>query len=142
VTLDPATEAANQLLLDSLMNGHEPTVVVFGKEGASFSDPSSHWKADHGGNSWASQHIPLLIAGPGIKQGETIDTPAQLEDVAPTALAALGVSPTGMEGQVLSDALQNPTKAQQGARAAEQQLLQPLVTGMNNQAARDLSSQS
>lgn len=128
--LDPATESVNQYMLGALLNGHEPSVVVFGKEGVSFSSPTSNWKADHGGNSWESQHIPLIFAGPGIKKGTVQQAPAQLDDVAPTVLAAMGVAPTGMEGHVLSDALQDVVAREKHARRHEVKRLVPMVRSL------------
>src|SRR5947209_3515510 len=97
-SLTAQQEAANQYLLSGLINGHQPAVVVFAVEGATFSDPKSGWKGDHGGNTWDSQHIPLILSGPGIHPGVTSDAPVQLDDVAPTVLTDMGVAPTGMEG--------------------------------------------
>jgi hypothetical protein len=132
--LDSGLEAANQYLLSALFNGHQPHVVVLGNEGASFSDPvSTHWKGDHGGASWESQHMPLILAGPGIKQGITISSAVQLEDVAPTVLAAMGVTPTGMDGTILADALQSPTKTQSSARDGEIQWLSPIVHALSQE---------
>lgn len=136
--VDSSVEAANQHLLGTLMNGHEPTVVVFGKEGVSFSDPSSHWKADHGGSSWQSQHIPLILAGPGIQQGIITAAPAELEDVAPTALTAMGVRPAGMGGMVLTDALDSSSGAALQARKVEQQKVGPVVAALSGQSNQDL----
>jgi arylsulfatase A-like enzyme len=129
-SLDAGTEAANQYLLSALLNGHEPQVVVMGTEGASFSDPKSGWKADHGGASWESEHIPLVLAGPGIRAGVTSSAPAQLEDIAPTALTAMGVAPTGMEGHVLTDALTQPSQSAQRARRNEVTQITPDVQAM------------
>jgi predicted AlkP superfamily pyrophosphatase or phosphodiesterase len=141
-TGSPAVEVANQYLLQALLNGHEPQVVIFGNEGASFSDPSYKWKADHGGGSWESQHIPLVLAGPGIKPGQTLTTPAQLEDVAPTVLADMGVTPTGMGGNVLTDALYNPSSAATKTRTAEIGWLGPVVTALSSLDQASTSSQS
>lgn len=130
VALNGAAESTNQYLLGALLNGHEPSVVVFGKEGVSFSASTSHWKADHGGNSWQSQHIPLVISGPGIKRGVTRAAPAQLDDVAPTVLANMGVAPTGMEGHVLTDALKGAASKEKHARTAEIKKLRPMVASL------------
>jgi hypothetical protein len=130
--VSPAMERANQYLLDALLNGHEPAVVVFGREGVSFSDPKTGWKADHGGNSWQSQHIPLILAGPGIQSGVVSSAPAQLADVAPTVLTDLGVQPSGMEGHVLSDALVQSSSVAQRARAAEIAQIGPLVNALTS----------
>lgn len=130
IALGSVTESTNQFLLGALLNGHEPSVVVFGNEGASFSDPASHWKADHGGNSWQSQHIPLVMSGPGVKRGVTRTAPVQLDDVAPTVLANMGVAPVGMEGHVLTDALKDVASQEKHARAAEIKRLRPMVTSL------------
>jgi hypothetical protein len=137
--MSAAADAANQYLLSGMLNGHEPSVVVFGNEGASFSDPKSGWKADHGGNSWQSQHMPLLLAGPGIRSGVVSAAPVQLDDVAPTVLADMGVKPTGMEGHVLTEALEHPLSADQQTRAAEVKQLSPIV---NTLSSADKAGQS
>ncbi|MGH2441643.1 MAG: alkaline phosphatase family protein [Chloroflexota bacterium] len=131
-SVTPAMENANQYLLSALMNGHEPQVVVFGNEGASFSDPTSNWKADHGGNSWQSQHMPLIFSGPGIQSGVVSNTPVQLDDIAPTVLTDMGVTPTGMDGTPLTQALTQSTPAQLKARAAEQQYLGPVANALSS----------
>jgi hypothetical protein len=129
-TLAPAADAANQYLLATLINGHEPNVVVFPEGDATTSSSATNWKADHGGPTWQSQHIPLIIAGPGIRAGATITRPAQLDDVAPTVLADMGVTPIGMEGHTLADALANPTAAEERARAAEIRQIGPVVRAL------------
>jgi arylsulfatase A-like enzyme len=131
--LSQAAEAANQYLLQSLLNGHEPSVVVFGNEGASFSDPKTGWKADHVGNSWQSQHMPLILAGPGIRSGVVSNAPVQLDDVAPTVLTDMGVTPTGMEGHVLTDALEHPLATDQKTRATEVQQLGPVANALSSE---------
>jgi predicted AlkP superfamily pyrophosphatase or phosphodiesterase len=139
--VDPAIETANQYLLSALLNGHEPQVVVLGNEGVSFSDPvSTHWKGDHGGASWESQHFPLILAGPGVKQGVTIDSPVQTEDIAPTVLAAMGVTPTGMDGTILSDALQQPTDPETKARNGEITWLTPIEQALSTEVPMSPSS--
>lgn len=100
------------------------------REGVSFSDPASRWKADHGGNSWQSQHIPLILAGPGVKSGAASKAPVQLDDVAPTVLANMGVAPVGMEGHVLTDALDDVATREKRARATEMKKLRPMVASL------------
>lgn len=137
----PAMRKANQFLLHSLMNGHQPTVVVFGREDVSFSDPKTGWKADHGGASHQSQHMPLLISGPGIRKNVRVTSPAQMDDIAPTVLADMGVEPAGMEGHVLADALQNPTAAAKQIRSAELRRLTPVMTALNAQDGLNAAGQ-
>lgn len=130
VSLSEAGERANQYLLGALLNGREPSVVVFANEGASFSDPKTNWKADHGGNSWQSQNMPLILSGPGIRAGVVTNAPAQLEDIAPTVLTDMGVKPTGMYGHVLTDALLQSSTARQRARVAELTQIKPVVKAL------------
>jgi arylsulfatase A-like enzyme len=123
-------EAANQYLLQTLMNGHQPNVVAFCTAHQSTSSPKTGWKADHGGASWQSQHIPLIFAGPSVRQGVVSEDPAQLEDIATTALTAMGVKPVGMEGRVLSEALIRSNPAARKARATEVGQITPLVNAL------------
>jgi arylsulfatase A-like enzyme len=125
-----AVDAANQYLLQTLLNGYEPQVVLFCRTDATTSSNSTHWRADHGGPVWQSQHIPLILSGPGIRRGVVTSRPAQLGDVAPTLLADLGVSPRGMEGRILTDALAHLSSAGQRARDAEVKQLGPLVQAL------------
>jgi arylsulfatase A-like enzyme len=74
----------------------------------------------HGGFSWGVQHIPLIIAGPGVRTGVS-HFPAKLVDVAPTIERLLGLPiPSGVDGVVLADALKAPTVAEREAQKAVQ----------------------
>jgi type I phosphodiesterase/nucleotide pyrophosphatase len=125
-------DAAHRYLLQTLLDGHEPGVVAFARYGQTFMSSTTNWRGDHGGAGWSSQHIPLILAGPGIRQS-TIADPAQLEDVAPTVLADMGVAPTGMEGRVLTDALLHPSIAATSARRAEVTQITPIVKALIQQ---------
>lgn len=121
---------AQRYLLGTLVNGHEPAVVAFCREGQSFASSTTNWRADHGGASWQSQHIPLIFSGPGIQSGVVTADPAMLEDVAPTLLADMQVKPTGMVGKVLTDALLTPTVVQEKIRKTEVTAMTPLVNAL------------
>jgi arylsulfatase A-like enzyme len=125
-----SVDAAEQYLLKTLLNGHEPTIVVLCRNHATFAPTSTHWKADHGGASWQSQHIPLILAGPGIRAHAVDNQPALLIDVAPTALADMGVAPRGMEGNILTDALAVPGRTASRARAGEVRSIGPIVDAL------------
>lgn len=74
----------------------------------------------HGGFSWGVQHIPLVIAGPGVRHGIS-HFPAKLVDVAPTIEQLLGFKvPAGVDGMVLADGLSSKTGAAQAAQSAVQ----------------------
>jgi arylsulfatase A-like enzyme len=97
---------------------------------------SKHW-GSHGGFSWGVQHIPLVIAGPGVRHGVS-HFPAKLVDVAPTIEQLIGVPiPTGVDGVVLSDALTTSTPDQKSAqRAVQGPRLSDLVPIRSHSAAQ------
>lgn len=98
-------EAANQYLLKTFTGSNAPDVAVQAKANAAVvGNGQDNWKGDHGGTDWASQNVPLVIAGPGVRKNYVSHFPARLEDVAPTALTLMGISPTGMQGTPMADA--------------------------------------
>jgi Type I phosphodiesterase / nucleotide pyrophosphatase len=61
--------------------------------------------AEHGQPSDADAHVPLILAGPGIRAG-TYRGRAQAADIAPTLAVLLGVTPLEkVDGRVLREAL-------------------------------------
>lgn len=137
--VSPEVDVANRYMLGTLMNGHQPNVVAFAKEYQSFSATTTNWKADHGGETWLSQHIPLIISGPGIRSRNVDTEPVQLEDIAPTVLAGLGVRPTGMSGHILTDAFVDAPSADVKARQAEIQQIQPFAKALIAQSNYEIS---
>ncbi|HZU14788.1 MAG TPA: alkaline phosphatase family protein [Chloroflexota bacterium] len=108
----PKMEQANQMLLQSFADANSPDIVVALREGyVGTAGGQQSWKGDHGGLDWESQHIPLIMAGPGIRRGVVTGYPARLIDLAPTLLTLLGASYTGMDGTPLAAALSNPPYA-------------------------------
>lgn len=66
-----------------------------------------HW-GNHGGFSWRTESIPLVMAGPGVRHMSS-SFPAELVDIAPTLERVLGLPvPKGVDGVVLADALGQP----------------------------------
>jgi predicted AlkP superfamily pyrophosphatase or phosphodiesterase len=61
----------------------------------------------HGGADWGSQHITLIMSGPGVKTGVS-NAPARLVDIAPTIERFMGMTPEARDGIVLADAFQQP----------------------------------
>jgi hypothetical protein len=61
----------------------------------------------HGGADWGSQHITLIMSGPGISAGVS-HHPARLTDIAPTIERTMGIIPHARDGIVLADAFQTP----------------------------------
>jgi len=135
------TEAANQYLLSSFNGANAPDVVVAFAEGVGC-EPGGQagWKADHGGPSWQSQHLSLILSGTGIRSGHVSSYPARLIDVAPTILQVMGASHKGMHGIPLADALTSaPGWAVQGQRAASKTLI-PAVAALQEQSVLELKA--
>jgi hypothetical protein len=138
LSISAQTDSANQYLLQSFLSGNAPDVVTICTERAAFENISAkNWKGNHGGAAWESQHVPLLIAGPGIAGGTVSHAPARLEDVAPTALALFGIKARGMQGTVLADALRNPSSGQIKAQKALNRTLNPVVAALSAQSQAD-----
>jgi arylsulfatase A-like enzyme len=126
--VDPALEAAHQYLLGTCAGPLAPDItltlaenmVVRNRLQGSATSPHGN----HSGPTWGVQHVPLVIAGPGVKVGAVLDFPARLMDIAPTALALMGIQPSRMDGLQLSDALVRPSA--DGQRAIDE--LTPQLT--------------
>ncbi len=138
---DSAVERANQYLLSTFAGPNGPDVVAVFTEGAGCEPGGqSGWKADHGGTSWQSQHLPLVFSGPGFRSGAVSTAPARLIDVAPTALQAMGITPYGMQGVVLADALTSPPPDAPWRQAQMSNQLVPVVAAMQAESHLELSA--
>lgn len=74
------------------------------------------WKGTHGGPTWKVQHIPLILAGPGIRSGVHLQFPARSVDVTPTIEYLLGLPAVHRDGVLLADALLHPTRSELNAQ--------------------------
>jgi arylsulfatase A-like enzyme len=135
------TESANQYLLNTFNGSNAPDVVVVFAEGAGC-EPGGQagWKADHGGTSWESQHIPLILSGPGVRSGHVSSYPARLIDIAPTVLQLMGISHQGMQGIPLADALQAPPSWTVQWQQAASKRLMPVVTALQQESRLELAA--
>jgi hypothetical protein len=131
-------ESANQYLLHTFNSPVGPDIAVFYREG-SVGTPASQktWKGDHGGADWQAQHVPLLISGPGVRQGYTSSHAARLEDVAPTALHLLGIPASDMHGIVLADALRKRTAQETAQQASLDKVLHPVIATLRRESTRE-----
>jgi arylsulfatase A-like enzyme len=91
-------------LLDGLRERGEldrTLVVVTSDHGESLGE---HDELTHAYSVYdATQHVPLLISGPGVPAGRVVDGVVRTADVAPTLLARLGLAPIpGVDGSDLS----------------------------------------
>ncbi len=136
-----ALDSAYRYLL-STMNGANAAHVVLiyeertGTDGIPTSGPQ--WHGDHGGASWGSQHIPLILSGPGVRKGLKSTFPARLVDVAPTCLRLMGVKYPGMDGLALADAFQKPVKAEVTAQRASSVYLKPAAASLRLKSVQDI----
>jgi arylsulfatase A-like enzyme len=132
------TDQAYQFLLGTFAGPSSPQVVIFLRENASILGRNQvGWRGDHGGPSWNAEHIPLIISGPGVREGVSSSYPATIYDIAPTILSLLGVSPLGMDGVTLTDALINADAASAAAQDKRGAQLQPIVAALRSQSRRD-----
>jgi arylsulfatase A-like enzyme len=130
--------AACRILADTMASDEGPDVFVVFAPHVSTRQFKAHgypWVAGHLGPQWGDQHIPLIIAGPGVKQGVISSYPARLVDIAPTVERLLGV-PTGrVDGVVLADALTHPSAARVAAQEKRGNELRPIQLALKARAA-------
>lgn len=118
--LSPSVLRAYLDLMNTEASISGPEIILPYKEDTTGLDTGKKFHGMHGGVSWESQHIPLIIAGPGVKKGVS-HFPAQLVDIAPTVERLAGLQiPSGVDGVVLADALQHAGAAEIKAQQAVQ----------------------
>lgn len=138
---DPAVEAANQYLLATFAGPNSPDIMAIFAEGVGCEPGGqSGWKGDHGGASWESQQIPLIVSGPGVRAGTVSNFPARLIDVAPTCLQLMGMPSTGMQGIVLADAMQASTAHTRHLQAVKASQLGPVVRALKQESHLELTA--
>jgi len=91
----------------------------------------------HGGADWGSQHITLVLSGPGVKGG-TSEHPARLADLAPTIERFMGISPQARDGLVLADAFQQPNPTDVTLQAQSDATNDVYVTALQQRAQSDV----
>ena len=91
----------------------------------------------HGGADWASQHITLIVSGPGVQNG-TSEHPARLTDIAPTIERFMGITPNARDGLVLADAFQTPNPADVTAQNQSDATQTIYVNALSARAASDV----
>ena len=92
--------------------GADDQVSRFGLPGRSYVGadpmPDNETGGVHGGLHPAELSTLLAFSGSVFKQGLELNAPAGLVDIAPTILAAYGLSNEGMQGRVLSETFARP----------------------------------
>jgi hypothetical protein len=131
--LSAPVRRAYQLLANTVAAPAGPDVLgVYAPRVATGDHPVGryHWLASHLGPQWEDQHIPFIIAGPGVRHGVTSTYPARLVDIAPTVERLLRARHTVTDGVVLADALRYPTKSERAVQAARGKRLGPVVQAL------------
>jgi arylsulfatase A-like enzyme len=136
--VNPQVAAALQYLVNTTAGRNGPDVWALYRENYSVvpRNVDGTWKGTHGGATWKVQHVPLVMAGSGIRQGAHSQFPARAVDITPTLEYLLGLPAVHRDGVLLADALTAPSK---GERAAQSQLssLGAYVTALQAQSAAD-----
>ncbi len=91
----------------------------------------------HGGADWGSQHVTLVLSGPGVQNG-TSQHPTRLTDLAPTIERFMGITPKARDGIVLADAFQNPNPADVATQNASDPIMGVYVNSLMQRAQSDI----
>ena len=131
--------AALQYLVNSTAGQNGPDIWVLYRENYTVvpRNVQGAWKGTHGGPTWKVQHIPLILAGPGIRVGAQSSFGARSIDLTPTIERLLGLPPIHRDGVILADALVNPTKFETDPQQAIAPTLAADVEGMQAQSTYD-----
>ena len=132
-------DAAYRYLLSSYAGPTSPDVTAVLDENTMVGEQALNSRGTHGGLSWNVQHIPLILAGPGVKKGYASEMPARLVDVAPTALSVMGIPSRRMDGIVLADAIESGSPSQLNSQADLARTLRPLQDALITKSQQDLA---
>ncbi len=74
-----------------------PDVIGIAKQGSVYAGGSLSKVAEHGGYSINDRHVPILVWGPGIKHGVSVNSNVETTQIAPTILKLLGLDPSQLQ---------------------------------------------
>lgn len=121
----PIIELWERLQADSAYAG-DTVMIITSDHGRHRIEDNPEWDDDywrnHGDATAGDREVPLLILGPGVRQGQVVEAPYTLEDVAPTAAALMGIEMPWARGVPIAEALEEPvdwTRSGVGAAAAD-----------------------
>jgi hypothetical protein len=136
--LSPELDRAYRHLLETMNGPTAPHIALMYAERHGTMGVGKGWVGDHGGPSWGSQSLAMVMAGPGIRKGFQSAYPARLVDVAPTALRLLGAPYPPLDGVALADAFMSPTAKETRAQGAVDRVLRPISTVLRAQSSDDI----
>lgn len=99
-------------------------------------------RGKHYEGTWGTQHIPLIVSGPGVRSEIHSDMPARLVDIPPTVLALMGIEARGMDGIVLADAMRHPLPDQTEMQGEIGARLNEYAKALMNQSEYDVEQVS
>ncbi len=136
-SLHPTMDLVYRYLLSTMAGPAGPHVVVLYPErtGTQGAGGAQNWIGDHGGASWGVQAVPMILAGPGIRNGYRSSFPARLVDLTPTLVRLLGLGYPNLDGVVLADAFRSSQPAERTAQNLLGRQLVPLTTALRRQSA-------
>jgi len=92
-----------------------------GHRGLGYGYATNNGASHGGGSSWEIRNT-LIMQGPGIQSGVRSEPPSGIGDIAPTVLAALGLTPPpSMTGRVLAEAFTDTALAGSATDATVEQ---------------------
>lgn len=77
-------------------DSRSPDILVMPQRGVIYSDAGDRKMMEHGGFDSDDTHVALLVSNPSVKS-EIVRAPVSTASVAPTLLAALGLSPRNLD---------------------------------------------
>lgn len=103
---DQAFGEAWDYLLDTLACPSSPDVYLRLRENTLIGKKYAlNQRGKHYQGTWKTQHIPLIISGPGVRSDFRSQAPARIVDISPTVLYLMGIGFGHMDGILLADAL-------------------------------------
>jgi arylsulfatase A-like enzyme len=138
-TIEKELDLSYRYLLNTHAAEYSPDVYLITYEHVLFNDVSPRDKmGNHDSPTWRTQHIPMIICGPGIKKNQVSEYPARLVDIAPTILKLFNIEPNNMDGIILSDALITPDDDEVAKQEMMKNYLEPMVRSLIKASDEDL----
>jgi len=138
-TTEEELDLSYRYLLNTHATVYSPDLYVITREHALFNDVIPRdLMGNHDSPTWKTQHIPMIISGPGIKKNQVSAYPARLIDLAPTILKLFNIETNNMDGIILSDALIATDKDAILKQEMMKKYLEPLVHSLMKASDEDL----
>ncbi len=133
----PALKATYDYLLSTEAGPTGEDIAILQRENSRNSG-LDRMRGRHGGADWGSQHVTLIMSGPGVSPGVS-NHPARLADIAPTIERFMGIVPKARDGIVLADAFTSPNPADVAAQTRMDATLNVYVDALMQRAQQDLA---